>query len=179
MNPTQTAAWASLNSHKKTLSKLSLEQLRQADGSRTARYAIDACNIKLDYSRHHINDETLILFEQLLNEQGWRAWQQKMFEGEAINTSENRAVLHVALRGSYTGADSALAQEVLDTQARFFGFANAVRNGEIKGHSGQSITDVVARIWGRASSATPWPTSARNHACILWPTLIRLNSHAP
>ena len=143
MNPTQTAAWASLNSHKKTLSKLSLEQLRQADGSRTARYAIDACNIKLDYSRHHINDETLMLFEQLLNEQGWRAWQQKMFEGEAINTSENRAVLHVALRGSYTGADSALAQEVLDTQARFFGFANAVRNGEIKGHSGQSITDVV------------------------------------
>lgn len=143
MNPTQTAAWASLNSHKKNLSTRSLEQLRQADATRAERFKICACHMELDYSRHHITDQTLVLFEQLLNEQGWRAWQQKMFTGEPINTSENRAVLHVALRGSYTGNNSALAQEVADTQARFFGFADAVRSGEVKGHSGQSITDVV------------------------------------
>ena len=123
MNPTQTAAWASLNSHKKNLSTRSLEQLRQADATRAERFKICACHMELDYSRHHITDQTLVLFEQLLNEQGWRAWQQKMFTGEPINTSENRAVLHVALRGSYTGNNSALAQEVADTQARFFGFA--------------------------------------------------------
>ena len=143
MNPTQTAAWPTLHTHHRDLKKHSLEQLRQADPARSERYRLQACDITLDYSRHHVNDETLILFEQLLNEQSWRAWQKRMFDGETINTSENRAVLHVALRGSYKGANGAIPSEVVATRERFFSFAEAVRSGQIKGHSGQAITDVV------------------------------------
>ena len=143
MNPTQTAAWAALTSQHRELKKHSLHALRQADPTRTERYRICTNQIELDYSRHHITDETLVLFEQLLNEQGWRAWQKRMFAGEAINTSENRAVLHIALRGSYKGADSQISEEVERTRERFFHFAEAVRSGQVKGHSGQAITDVV------------------------------------
>ena len=143
MSPTQTAAWATLTSHHRDLKKHSLEQLRQADPARADRYRICTCQIELDYSRHHITDETLMLFEQLLNEQAWRAWQKRMFDGETINTSENRAVLHVALRGSYTGANGAIPSEVAATRERFFAFADAVRAGTVTGHSGKAITDVV------------------------------------
>ena len=143
MSPTQTAAWATLTSHHRDLKKHSLEQLRQADPTRPDRYRMCTCQIELDYSRHHITDETLMLFEQLLNEQAWRAWQKRMFEGEAINTSENRAVLHVALRGSYQGTNGAIPSEVAATRERFFAFADAVRAGKITGHSGKAITDVV------------------------------------
>ena len=73
MSPTQTAAWATLTSHHRDLKKHSLEQLRQADPTRPDRYRMCTCQIELDYSRHHITDETLMLFEQLLNEQAWRA----------------------------------------------------------------------------------------------------------
>ena len=143
MNPTQTAAWAALSSHQNKMQAHSLEQLRQSDATRSERYHICACQMELDYSRHHINDETLMLFEQLLNEQSWRTWQKRMFEGEAINTSENRAVLHVALRDSYKGSDASIPAEVAATRERFFAFAEAVRSGQVTGHSGQKITDVV------------------------------------
>lgn len=143
MNPTQTAAWATLHAHHRDLKKHSLEQLRQADPGRAERYRLKVCDIELDYSRHHINDETLMLFEQLLNEQAWRTWQKRMFAGEAINTSEHRAVLHVALRGSYEGAGEEISSEVAATRERFFAFASAVRNQQVKGYSGKAITDVV------------------------------------
>lgn len=143
MNPTQTAAWATLTAHRQALKKTSLEQMRQADGTRAERYRICAAHMELDYSRHHVDDETLMLLEQLLNEQGWRHWQKRMFDGDAINTSENRAVLHVALRGSYQGSDAGIADEVAQTRARFFAFADAVRAQAVKGHSGKAVTDVV------------------------------------
>lgn len=107
------------------------------------QYRAQAAGISLDYSRQFIDDTTLELFEQLLDQQDWSAWRAKMFGGEAINTSENRQVLHVALRGSYTGNDPAINQEVADTQKNYLAFAEAIRSGEVKGFTGKSITDVV------------------------------------
>lgn len=143
MNPSQTAAWNTLKTHQQSLQKTSLDTLRQKDPTRVERCQIRAGELTLDYSRQAVTDETLMLFEQLLNEQRWRNWQQQMFAGEVINTSENRAVLHVALRGAYKGDDATIIDEVNATQARFLDFAEAIRAGAVKGYSGQTITDVV------------------------------------
>ncbi len=147
MNPTRTAAWSGLAAHHKNLAQHTLTELRQLDATRSERYKICTNHIELDFSRQPINDETLVLFEQLLNEQNWRGWQDKMFSGQAINCSEQRAVLHVALRNSHLGkdpdAEHRIAQEVSDTQARFFEFAREIRAQRVHGHTGQAIADVV------------------------------------
>ena len=134
--PNQQPAWAALTAHKAALSD-SLTQSNQMSAS--------AAGISLDFSRQLVNDETLGLFEQLLNEQDWQTWQAKMFGGEAINTSENRAVLHVALRGSYNGSDAAINDEVNASLGAngFVAFAEAVRRGEVRSHTGEAFADVV------------------------------------
>lgn len=146
MNPTQTAAWSGLLSHKKRLASEQLDRLEALalkDSSRSDRYRVEVAGIELDFSRQHVTDETLVLFEQLLNEQTWRHWQKAMFRGDAINTSEQRAVLHVALRDAYVGADERIMAGVHSTQARFLAFAQDVRAGRVLGNTGLPITDVV------------------------------------
>lgn len=132
--PTEQPAWQLLTTHK-TQTPAVLKQ--------GTSYTANAAGISLDFSRQFINDDTLNLFGQLLEQQDWKTWQAKMFGGEAINTSENRAVLHIALRGSYNGTDAGINDEVAQTQSSFFAFAEAVRRGEIKSHTGEAFTDVI------------------------------------
>jgi glucose-6-phosphate isomerase len=141
--PTQQPAWAALTAYRTHHATPSLPALLAADSTRPERYTAQAAGIALDYSRQLINDDILSSLEQLLEQQDMKGWQAKMFGGEAINTSENRAVLHVALRGSYNGPDANIPLEVSENQNKYFNFAEAVRSGEIKSHSGEAFTDVV------------------------------------
>ncbi|MGL4768083.1 MAG: glucose-6-phosphate isomerase [Formosimonas sp.] len=141
--PTAQPAWADLTAHREALRPATLPSLLADDASRSSRMAASAAGVSLNYSRQLMNDATFDLFEQLFEQQDWQGWRTRMFAGEAINTSENRAVLHVALRDSYQGADVAINAEMLETQAKFLAFAEQVRSGAIKSHSGQAFTDVI------------------------------------
>src|SRR5215813_12892691 len=95
---TERPTWAALQAHHKRIAPLHLRQLFADDPRRGERLTLDAAGIYLDYSKNRITDETLSLLVQLANESGLRERIDAMFGGEHINVSENRAVLHTALR---------------------------------------------------------------------------------
>ncbi|GAA5183846.1 glucose-6-phosphate isomerase [Niveibacterium umoris] len=147
MNPTSTLAWKALDQHAGQWSAKHLREVFKADPARAQRYVADACGIQLDYSKNRINDETLELLLQLASETGVAARRDAMFSGAKINNTENRAVLHVALRNRSNtpivveGAD--VMPDVNEVLERMFAFADKVRAGEWKGRTGAAITDVV------------------------------------
>jgi glucose-6-phosphate isomerase len=140
-------AWKALEAHYKKVRKLHLRKLFAQDAARGERLTVEALGIYLDYSKNRITDETLQLLLQLAEESGLRARIDAMFRGEKINVTENRAVLHVALRAP---RDASIAVDgknvvpevhaVLDKMA---GFCGLVRGGEWKGHTGKRIRTVV------------------------------------
>jgi glucose-6-phosphate isomerase len=140
-------AWKALAAHYKSVRDLHLRTLFAEDPKRGERMAAEAVGLHLDYSKHRITDETLALLLQLAEESGLRARIDAMFRGEKINVSENRAVLHVALRAP-RGASLVVDGEnvvpqvhaVLDKMAVF---ANRVRSGSWKGHTGKQIKNVI------------------------------------
>ena len=95
---TERGAWKALVAHHQKIRDLHLRQLFADDPSRGERMTVDAVGLFLDYSKNRITDETLKLLVQLADESGLRARIDAMFRGEKINITENRAVLHVALR---------------------------------------------------------------------------------
>src|SRR5579864_4221370 len=141
------SAWKALTAHYKVVSKLHLRQLFADDPKRGQRMALDAAGLYLDYSKNRVTDETLKLLLQLAAESGLRARIDAMFSGEKINITENRAVLHVALRApkdqSILVDGKNLVPEVHAVLDKMTGFANRVRSGEWKGHTGQRIKNVV------------------------------------
>src|SRR5882762_3808908 len=94
------AAWKSLAEHSQEIKKLHLRELFAKDATRGERFAAEACGLFLDYSKNRITGQTLELLLELAQESGLRMRMEAMFRGEKINTTENRAVLHVALRAS-------------------------------------------------------------------------------
>ncbi|MBW0000008.1 MAG: glucose-6-phosphate isomerase [Verrucomicrobia bacterium] len=148
-SPSLTArpAWKALGSHHKKVQELSLRKLFADDPRRGERMTIEEAGLYLDYSKNRITDETLGLLLQLAEECGLRARIDAMFRGEKINVTENRAVLHVALRAPREASivvdgENVVPQvhEVLDRMAEF---SNRVRSGEWKGHTGKRIRSVV------------------------------------
>ncbi len=144
---TASAAWQALQSHAATLRSTHLRELFAADPQRGERFALEAVGIYLDYSKHRITDETLRLLQALAAQAGLRERIAAMFAGERINATENRAVLHVALRAP-RGADIRVdgvnvvpgVHEVLE---RMSAFAYRVRSGAWLGHGGKRIRNVV------------------------------------
>ncbi|MFZ3199987.1 MAG: glucose-6-phosphate isomerase [Candidatus Acidiferrales bacterium] len=140
-------AWKALEVHHKTVRESHLRDLFSVDPKRGERMTAEAVGIFLDYSKNRITDETLKLLLQLAEESGLRARTEAMFRGEKINVTENRAVLHVALRAP-RGASIIVDGEnvvpkvhaVLDKMA---GFCNRVRSGEWKGHTGKRIRNTI------------------------------------
>src|SRR5271165_3549873 len=98
----QLPAWQALEAHAETIRGTHLRQLFADDPARGERFNAEAAGIFLDYSKHRITDETLKLFGQLAEQSGLRARIDAMFRGDKINITENRAVLHVALRAPKT-----------------------------------------------------------------------------
>jgi len=139
--------WKALESHHQKVREVHLRRLFADDPKRGERLTTEAVGLYLDYSKNRVTDETLKLLFQLAEECGLRDRIDAMFRGEKINITENRAVLHVALR-SPRGTSIVVDGEnvvpqvhaVLDKMADF---ANRVRSGAWKGHTGKSIRNVV------------------------------------
>lgn len=143
----QRSAWKALETHHKTVSKQHLRQLFAEDPARGERMAVEALGLYLDYSKNRITDETLKLLIQLANESGLRERIDAMFRGEKINITENRAVLHVALRAprdaSITVDGENVVPKVHAVLDKMTEFSNRVRDGVWKGHTGKRIRNVV------------------------------------
>src|SRR5215475_8604969 len=140
-------AWASLKKHHQKIRRTHLRQLFADDAKRGEKMAVEAAGVFLDYSKNRITDETLGLLLQLAEQSGLREHIDAMFRGDKINVSEKRSVLHVALRapkgatilhdGKNVVPD---VHAVLDKMAPF---ADRVRSGDWKGHTGKPIRNVI------------------------------------
>ena len=144
---TRRAAAKALAAHYKQIKDVHLRQLFADDPKRGERFTAEAAGVFLDYSKNRITDETLNLLIQLAEESGLRERIDAMFRGEKINVSEKRAVLHVALRAPKdevikTDGKNVVPEvhAVLDKMAAF---ADRVRSGEWKGHTGKRIRNVI------------------------------------
>jgi glucose-6-phosphate isomerase len=140
-------AWAALQAHHKQVAPLHLRKLFADDPKRGERLTLETAGIYLDYSKNRVTDETLSLLVQLADESGLRERIDAMFGGQHINVSENRAVLHTALRapkGTAVRVDGEnVVPEVHAVLDKMSDFANRVRSGEWRGHTGKRIRNVV------------------------------------
>jgi glucose-6-phosphate isomerase len=144
---TASLAWKSLEAHHQKIRELHLRELFSDDPGRGERMTVEAAGIYLDYSKNRITDETLKLLLQLSDECGLRGRIDAMFQGEKINVTEKRAVLHVALRAPreatiVVDGENVVPQvhAVLDKMAEF---SNRVRSGAWRGHTGKRIRNVI------------------------------------
>src|SRR5436190_1394814 len=144
---TDRPAWKSLREHHAKIRDVHLRQLFTDDPRRGERLTVEGVGLYLDYSKHRVTDETLRLLVRLAEEAGLRERIDAMFRGEKINVTENRAVLHVALRAPrgqsilVDGKD--VVPEVHAVLDRMADFATRVRDGRWKGHTGKRIRNVV------------------------------------
>jgi glucose-6-phosphate isomerase len=141
------AAWRALEAHARQMERVHLRELFARDPARGERLVAEAAGLFLDYSKNRITDETLALLLQLAEALGLRARIDAMFRGEKINTTENRAVLHVALRaprGASIRVDGRdVVPQVHAVLDRMADFSRRVRAGELKGHGGKRIRNVI------------------------------------
>ncbi len=143
----QRPAWQALATHFQEIKGKHLRDLFAQDPTRGERFTTEADGMFLDYSKNRITDETLKLLLQLAEESGLRGRIDAMFRGDKINITENRAVLHVALRAPkgekiFVDGEDVVpgVHAVLDKMAAF---SNKVRSGEWKGHTGKRIRNVI------------------------------------
>jgi glucose-6-phosphate isomerase len=140
-------AWGRLQAHFAEVRKRHLRDLFAEDKARGERLVADAAGLFLDFSKNRITDETVMLLGELARERGVEERREAMFRGEHINVSEDRAVLHVALRMPrersliVDGVD--VVKEVHETLDRMGAFCERVRDGEWRGHTGKAIKNVV------------------------------------
>jgi glucose-6-phosphate isomerase len=144
---TKRKAWKALQSHYKKIREVHLRDLFADDPHRGERMTAEAAGIFLDYSKNRITDETLKHFIQLAEESGLRSRIEAMFRGDRINVTENRAVLHVALRapqGSTIMVDGEnVVPQVHAVLDKMRNFSDRVRSGEWKGYTGRRIRNVI------------------------------------
>ena len=144
---TKRKAWKALTAHYQTARELHLRELFAADPKRGERMTAEAAGLFLDYSKNRITDETLKLLVQLAAESGLRERIDAMFRGDKINITENRAVLHVALRApkdaSIVVDGKNVVPEVHAVLDKMADFSNRVRSGAWKGYTGKRIRNVV------------------------------------
>jgi glucose-6-phosphate isomerase len=143
----QLAGWQALEAHAASMRDITLRQLFADDPGRGERLHAEAAGLYLDYSKHRITDETLKLFWQLADQAGLRAHIDAMFRGDKINITENRAVLHTALRAPkdakifVDGKD--VVPEVHEVLDRMAVFAESIRSGTWTGYTGKPIRNIV------------------------------------
>ncbi|MDH3000789.1 glucose-6-phosphate isomerase [Chelonobacter oris] len=148
INPTATAAWQALEAHQKQQQAVTIAQLFEQDNARFQHYSLNFNHeILVDFSKNQLNQETLALLRQLANECALPQAIEAMFSGEKINRTENRAVLHTALRNRSNtpvlvdGHD--VMPDVNAVLAKMKDFCRRVIGGEWKGYTGKAITDVI------------------------------------
>src|SRR3989449_7900411 len=140
-------AWKALEAHHEKIGELHLRELFADDATRGERLTAEAVGLYLDYSKNRVTDDTLVLLCRLAEQSGLRKRIEAMFRGDKINLTENRAVLHVALRaprGTSIVVDGTdVVPEVHAILGAMADFSNRVRSGEWKGHTGKRIRNVV------------------------------------
>ena len=146
-NPTQTKAWNELASHFTTAKKDQILELFKAESNRAEDFFIQWNDFAFDYSKNCISDKTRALLLELANEVNLKDAIDKYFSGDLINETENRAVLHTALRANPSAdirvnGENVMA-EVASVKAKIKAFSNAVISGSKKGYTGKAFTDVV------------------------------------
>jgi glucose-6-phosphate isomerase len=147
VNPTTTKSWQKLSAHYEIMQNTHMKTLFAVDPERFNRFSIRFNDILVDYSKNRITEETLNLLLELANQAGLRDAIDQMFDGEKINETENRAVLHIALRNRTNsqiyvdGKD--VMPEVNAVLQKMDAFSNKVISGQWKGFSGKRITDIV------------------------------------
>jgi glucose-6-phosphate isomerase len=144
---TKRKAWTALKTHYKTVQPLHLKKLFDDDPKRAEKLTTEALGIYLDYSKNRITDTTLKLLVDMAKESGLRERIDAMFRGDKINITENRAVLHVALRAPKNETilvdDKNVVADVHAVLNKMSAFCNRVRSGEWKGHTGKRIRNVI------------------------------------
>ena len=144
---TQRPAWKALAAHHQKIQKLHLREMFADDPKRGERLTVEAAGLYLDYSKNRITDRTLNLLVQLAKESDLSGRITAMFNGEKINLTENRAVLHVALRapkGATIVVDGKnVVPEVHAVLDKMADFSDRIRSGEWKGHTGKRIKNVI------------------------------------
>ena len=144
---TSRPSWKALQAHQQKIRDVHLRKLFADDARRGERMTAEAAGIFLDYSKNRVTDETLALLRALAEESGLRERIDAMFRGDKINVTENRAVLHVALRAprgaSITVDGKNVVPEVHAVLDAMSDFANRVRSGAWKGHTGKRIRNVI------------------------------------
>ncbi|RJQ48406.1 MAG: glucose-6-phosphate isomerase [Gammaproteobacteria bacterium] len=144
---TQSRAWQALLAHHRQIAPLHMRDLFRQDPKRFNKFSLAFNGILLDYSKNRVTEETLILLLDLAKQAGVRDWIERMFSGEKINVTENRSVLHVALRNRSNKPMRVDGQDVMPAVNRVLAqvksFSDAVRNGAWKGYTGKAVTDIV------------------------------------
>ncbi|WP_291991796.1 glucose-6-phosphate isomerase [Candidatus Accumulibacter sp. ACC003] len=146
MNITNSAAWKAIETHRQSLSPVHLRELFAGDPERVAALSLSFEGIHYDFSKQRLNSTTLALLLELTREARLVEATTRMFSGEKINVSEDRSVLHVALRRSHApfpSADFDVMAEVLPTRQRMAAFADRIRAGQALGFTGLPIRNVV------------------------------------
>jgi glucose-6-phosphate isomerase len=146
-NLTNSPAWQALRAHRNAIGHKTMREMFHEDGNRFDKFSIGIDGLLLDYSKNILNEETVALLMNLAREANLSGWTARMFEGEKINATEHRAVLHTALRAP-RDADIRVdgknivpdVHRVLDHMRRY---TEAVRSGELRGHTGKTYRDVV------------------------------------
>jgi len=144
---TQSVAWQALQDHHRKIGAVHMRELFAQDAGRFDKYTLQFEDILLDYSKNRITDETFSLLMNLAREARLSDWIERMFSGDKINFTEDRAVLHVALRNRGNTPIRVDGEDVMPqvnrVLARMRSFSESLRNGDWKGYSGKPITDVV------------------------------------
>lgn len=147
VNPTGTTAWAALKKHYEEMQYAKMQEMFAADPKRAEKFHIQWNDFLIDYSKNIINETTLKLLQDLAKEAGLASAIESYFKGEAINRTENRAVLHTALRASENANIAVDGQDVMPevyaVKNKIKQFSADIINGAKKGYTGKAFTDVV------------------------------------
>ena len=147
INPTSTAAWKKLEVHFNKMQKVSMKQLFQLDNTRANTLHLQWNDFLIDYSKNIITQETIELLIALATEMGLHNAINDYFDGTIINQTENRAVLHTALRADKSAVVTVdknnIIPEIYEVKRKMAEFTNQVTSGEKKGYTGKPFTDIV------------------------------------
>lgn len=170
IDPTKTKAWTALESHFEAIKNEQMNAFFEKDKNRFERFHIEFDDLLIDFSKNRIDEKTFDLLLELAEETGLKAAISAYFDGETINQTEKRAVLHTALRAGFDEkirlngkAIKAITEEIKASHKQMKTFSDAVINGEWKGYSGKEISDVVNIGIGGSDLGPQMVTEALQH----------------
>jgi glucose-6-phosphate isomerase len=145
--PNQLPAWQALEAHQAEVAPLRLRDLFADDADRFRKFSLAACDLFLDYSKNRITEDTMGLLAELARQTQVERWRDRMYAGEPVNTSEQRAALHVALRAPagrpFPAAGADVMPEVEGARRRMRALCESLRAGRWRGHGGKPVASVV------------------------------------